>query len=100
MCRVAAEHRVDAARRAQRGLLTIGPDLDRGRREAAEAEEASALTARLDLCAVLRRVLVCVDEEQRQRRGCRCGCDHQSSSYHACACFPTTIACRSDLCVL
>src|SRR4029077_5431211 len=53
-----AEHRIDAAARAQRGLLGVDPHLDLGVGERAEAEEAGAARARLDLRAVARRVLV------------------------------------------
>src|SRR5690242_125563 len=61
MVRRASDHRVDAASRAQRGLVGIGPCLDIDAGVRAKAEEATAACACFDLSAMLRRVLVGCD---------------------------------------
>ena len=69
-----ADHRVDAAARAQRSLFRVDPHLDLRIRKAPKAEETRTTRARLDLCAVAGRVFVCGNAEL--------GVDH-TPSYHA-----------------
>lgn len=52
MLRSISDHGVDAARRAQRGLVRVDPCLDVRVRERVEAEVTAASSAGLDLCAM------------------------------------------------
>jgi hypothetical protein len=57
MLRSVADHGVDPARRAQRGLVGVDPRFDLRVRERVKAEVAAAARARLDLGAMSGRVL-------------------------------------------
>ena len=75
-----SDHRVDPAARTQRRGVRVDPGLDVGRRERAEAEEARALCAGLELHPMARGVLLRGDErsggEGSSSGGGGVGCDH------------------------
>src|SRR5690349_13113445 len=65
MLRGASDHRIDAAPRAQRCLIGVGPRLDLATGVRAKAEEASATRACFDFGAMARRMLVGGNAELR-----------------------------------